>query len=577
MSPEGVKMTKTAERAFSTTGAQALIACLQAFDIRRVYGIIGTSNFAFVNALYDKRDDIRYISTRHEQVAASMADTEGRLTGKPGVCLVHSGPGALNAMISAANAYKDCSPMLIISGAVKPSLRGTDGMLEVDHCRIFEPVCKAVYRVDAVHEFPQVFSSAYRTAMKPAKGPVLIEVPDSLWQIEAETDIGSLDVEEPRLPAISDADTRQIFRLFKNAARPLLLAGAGVAEANQAPLLKEIAERANVRVVTTGNGRGVLSEAHPLCLGRTGFFGNPVADTAMEQADLVIGLGCSLSDLTTYEYTARWPGKFFIVNADPTGLSLLPESFPIDLTTITADAGNFLEAFAKLLDAEPVRKPDDWMDSLLPVKEQWQEQLAAAVSSDKVPLSPGRVLKAFSDLAPEDTIFACGAGLNMVYVCDFVQIQNSRGYIAPNNFGAMGFGFAAALAAKIVRPERPVFSVLGDGDFMMTIQDIETAVREGVVAVVLILNDNCYRALRYSQQILYGGRIYGSEYQNPDFVELARSFGAAGFRIETPEQIEPVLKEAIACGKLAIVDARIDVDDVVPTNMQAILKMRGLA
>jgi acetolactate synthase-1/2/3 large subunit len=569
-------MTKTAGKHVSTTGAQALITCLEAAEITRIYGIIGTSNYAFVNALYDKRESIRYISTRHEQVAASMADCEGRLTGKPGVCLVHSGPGALNAMISAANAYKDCSPMIIISGAVRPQLRGTDGLLEVDHCRIFEPVCKAAFRIDAVGEFPEKFSSAYRAAMTPAKGPVLIEVPDSLWQAEEGVDMEQLDLAPPPAHQAHQADVKEVFRLFKKAERPLFLAGAGVAESDAASLLQKVAERANVRVVTTGNGRGILSEKHPLCLGRTGFFGNPVADTAMEQADLIIGLGCTLSDLVTYEYTAEWPGKIFIVNADSAGLSLTPSSYKANLTPIIGDAGDFLEKFVKLYESDRVRKSNDWMDSLLPVQEQWQAQLSAAVASGKAPLSPGRVLKVFSDLAPHNAIFACGAGLNMVYVCDFVQVQSPKSYIAPNNFGAMGFGFPAALAAKVVHPERPVLSILGDGDFMMTVQDIETGVREGIVATILILNDSCYRALRYSQRILYG-RIYGSEYQNPDFVKLAESFGAAGFLIQSPEEIEPVLKQAMGCGKLAIVDARIDADDIVPTNMQAILKMRGLS
>ncbi|RJP26353.1 MAG: thiamine pyrophosphate-binding protein [Candidatus Abyssobacteria bacterium SURF_5] len=569
-------MTKTAGRMTSMQGAQALISSLEAAGVKNIYGIIGTSNIAFVDALYDKRNDIRYISTRHEQVAASMADTEGRLTGKPGVCLVHSGPGALNTMISAANAYKDCSPLIIISGAVKPSLRGTDGMLEVDHCRIFEPVCKAVFRVNSVKEFPAIFSSAYRIAMTPAKGPVLIEAPDSLWQAEEDVDL-DLDIVPPAPPDVRDEDLQKIFRLFQKADRPLFLAGAGASEAGAATNLQRLAERAHVRVVTTGNGRGVLSEKHPLCLGRAGFFGNPVADAAMEQADLILALGCGLSDLTTYEYTADWRGDLVVINADPRGLSTLPSSFKVNLTSVTADAGDFLHKLGRLYDAKPFVKSNDWMDSLFPIKEQWDAQLAAAASSDKIPLSPGRVLKVFSDLAPENALFACGAGLNMVYVCDFIQIQSPRSYIAPNNFGAMGFGFPAALAAKIVYPDRPVLSVLGDGDFMMTVQDVETAVREKIAATILILNDNCYRALRYTQQILYGARFYGSEYENPDFVKLAESFGAAGFIIKEPSQIEPVLRQAMNCGKLSIVDARIDVDDAVPTNMQAILKMRGLA
>ena len=562
----------------SLSGAHTLVACLQAAKTKRIYGIVGTSNIGFVNALFDEREEIRYISTRHEQVAASMAETEGRLTGKPGVCLVHSGPGALNAMISTNSARKDCSPLIIISGAVRDSLRGTDGMVEADHCKLFEPVCKAVYRVDSVASIPSIFSSAYRTAMTPAKGPVLIEVPENYWQAEENVDLGSIDIAPPPPKRTDDAELEEAFRLFKESKRPLLLAGAGVFEAGASSGLRKLAEGTNVRVVTTGNGRGALPETHRLCLGRTGFAGgNPVADAAMEQADLILGLGCCLSDLVTYEYTAELAGKIVVVNADPDALATIPQSYKPGVLFINADTGDFLEKFQQTIGSDDAKKSDDWMDSLLPVKEQWEAQLEAAISSDKTPLSPGRVLKVFSDLAPDDAIFACGAGLNAVYVCDFIKIGGPRCFIAPNNFGTMGVGFAAALASKIVRPERTVLSVLGDGDFMMTIQDIETGIREGVVATVLILNDNSYRALRYSQNILYGGRIYGSEYDNPDFVKLAESFGAAGYRIETPDQIEPVLKKAMTCGKLAIVDARIDVDDIVPTNMQAILKMRGLA
>lgn len=570
-------MTNPVAENTSNSGAQTLAACLEAAQIKRIYGIVGTSNIAFVNALYDKRDTIRYISTRHEQVAASMADTEGRLTGKPGVCLVHSGPGALNATISAANAYKDCSPLIIISGAVRPTLKGTNGLIETDHCRVFEPLCKRTFRVEDAADIPAVFSSAYRAAVTPAKGPVLIEVSENLWETQCTADVDALDIAPPAPKETDNADLQEVLRLFKQSSRPVLLAGAGVFEANAADLVRQLAEQANIRVVTTGNGRGVLPESHELCLGRAGFFGNPMADKALELSDLVLGIGCCLSDLITYEYSAELNGKVVILNADPEAFTIRPDSYDVDMMPIHADAGDFLRKFTEKLSADPVRKSDDCMDSILPIKEQWEAQLDAAVSSDKTPLSPGRVVRTLSDLAPENAIFACGAGLNSLYVTGFAQIQSPRSFIAPNNFGAMGFGFPALLASKIVCPERPAVSVLGDGDFMMTVQDIETGVREGIAATAVILNDNSYRALRYGQQVIFGGRIYGSEYGNPDFVKLAESFGAAGYRIRTPDEIEPILKDALSCGALAIVDAQIDIDDIAPTNLQAILKMRGFA
>jgi acetolactate synthase-1/2/3 large subunit len=369
----------------------------------------------------------------------------------------------------------------------------------------------------------------------------------------------------------------EVFQAFRDADRPVLLTGAGVFEADASPLVLRLVEEANVRVVTTGNGRGVIPESHDLCLGRVGFFGNPVADKALEQADLILGLGCCLSDLITWEYTVEFAGKVVIVNADPEAALIQPESYLVDLQFVGGDVGQFLAEFVRRLDADPVRKSDDCMDSILPVKEQWEAQLGAAIASDKRPLSAGRVVRALSDLAPKDAVFTGGAGLSTLYVNCFARIEAPRSFFGPNNFGAMGFGFPALLASGIITPDRPCLCILGDGDFMMTLQDIETGIREGVTGVVLILNDNCYRALRYSQQILYDGRIYGTEHSNPDFVKLADAFGAAGYVIETPDQIVPVLTEALGCGKLAIVDARIDPEDPAPANIEAMLKMRGLA
>jgi acetolactate synthase-1/2/3 large subunit len=561
----------------SLSGAQVLAACLERAGVQRIFGIVGTSNIAFVDALYEKRDKIRYVSARHEQVAASMADAEGRLTGKPGVCLTHSGPGTLNAVMSMANAYKDCSPLILISGAVRPALKGSDGLIEADHGKVIDPVCKGTFQVMDLAEIPAVFSSAYRLAMTPAKGPVLIEVSENLWSAEGTVDPDAMDLTPPSPGGPDRSAVDAVFQAFRQADRPVLLAGAGVCEAGAASLVVQLAEAANLRVVTTGNGRGVIPESHALCLGRVGFFGNPVADKAVEQADLVLGFGCCLSDLVTWEYTAEWPGKVVIVNADPAAALIQPESYLVDFQFVGGDVGPFLEGFLRRLHEEPVRKSDDCMDSIHPVKEQWDTQIAAAISSDKTPLSPGRVIRALSDLAPRDAIFTGGAGLSTLYVNCFTRIETPRSFFAPNNFGAMGFGFPALLASGIITPERPCLCILGDGDFMMTLQDIETAVREGVTGVVLILNDNSYRALRYSQQLIYGGRVYGTEHSNPDFVKLAEAFGAAGYLMETPEQIEPVLREALGCGKLAIVDARIDPEDPAPANIEAILKMRGLA
>ena len=231
------------------SAGQALARALLKMGTSRVYGIIGTSNVAFVDALYEVRDRIHYVSCRHEQVAASMADAEGRLTGRPGVALVHSGPGALNAMISAGNAYKDCSPMIIITGAVKRRLAGSDGMLEVDHRRLFAPLCKATFRVESASEVPGVFSAAYRAAMSGARGPVLIEVPEDVWAEKVEIDIEGMELACDAPPPVKHADVTDALAMIESARLPLVLAGAGVAYSHSRGDLVKFAEALSLPVM----------------------------------------------------------------------------------------------------------------------------------------------------------------------------------------------------------------------------------------------------------------------------------------------------------------------------------------
>jgi acetolactate synthase-1/2/3 large subunit len=479
-------------------------------------------------------------------------------------------------MISVATAYKDCSPLIIISGAVRTALKGSDGMLEVDHCRIFAPVCKEVFRIERVEDIPGIFSKAYQIAITPARGPVFIEVPDNIWLESGMVDLQGISIEVPKRHTAPQRDLKKVFALLRESERPILLVGGGLAE-EYAGVLQDLVETANLRVITTGNGRGILPEDHSHCLGRAGFSGgNTVADTALAGADVVLALGCTLSDTTTYEFTAKLTGKIVVVNADSRALELLPQSYRTQVQGIIADAGDFLSRLMEMLREDPFRKTDASMDFLNQKREEMAAQVSQGIASEKVPLSAGRVVHTLSELTPENTIFTCGSGFHMLYVNNFLKIRKPKSFLASNNFGAMGFGFPASLAAKIIYPERPVVAVLGDGDFMMTVQDIETGVREGVVATVLILNDNSYRALRYGQKILFAGRVYGTEHRNPDIVKLAASFGATGYVIEKPAEIEPVLREALDCGRLAIVDARIDPDESAPMNLEAILRMRGV-
>jgi len=551
--------------------SQVLIQGLKTMGARRVYGIIGTSNFAFVNALYDHQDELHYVSCRHEQVAASMADAEGRLTGVPGVVLTHSGPGTLNALISVGNAYKDCSPMMVLSGAVKRKLRGADGMLEADHLRIFSPLCKGVFRIEEADRAAAVFSRAYSAAMSGARGPVLIEVPEDVWDEEAEGEIPPFRLSAEYRPPLHVEDVWKALAMMKEAGRPLILSGGGVAYSGSSHLLVRLAESMRVPVITTGNGRGTIPEDHPLCLGRVGFGGgNIAADAALSEAEVILGLGCTISDITSYEYTLPLNGDVILVNIDME--TMLSANFRARMR-IEADVRDFL---LEAVDAVKEYRPPDrgqWWGFLEGKRAEWDNMVNEARASQREPLSGGRVMHELAQLLPRERIVTVGAGTHLLYPMAFLPCLEPLTYLSAVNFGAMGFGFPAALAAKLVHPEREVVAVLGDGDFMMTLQDLETACREGIKVLVLVMNDHMYRVLNMRQRLQCQGRILGTCHGNPDFAALARAFGAGGWRLERVRDIRPVLREALDYPGPAVVDVIIDPEDLPPFNVEATLRM----
>lgn len=553
------------------SGAQILAQALLKMGCERVYGIIGTSNVSFVDALYDLRDRVRYISCRHEQVAASMADAEGRLTGKPGVVLVHSGPGALNAMISAGNAAKDSSPMIIIAGAVKRRLVGSDGMLEVDHCRLFAPICKATFRVESASALPDAVAGAYRAAMSGCRGPVVIEVPEDVWTEKAPVDPDAIEFICEPPPTVQEGDVRIALSMMKSARLPLILSGGGVAYSGSSDRLVRLAENLGVPVITTGNGRGTIPEDHPLCLGRAGFGGgNLVADKGLQSCDALLCLGAGLSDMTTYEYTLPITAKGkMVVNISPDCLPAQAPKARLSLCNVADFIDSMLdEAGSGQRDIAPA-----WNEVLKEARETWGLMLLASLNRGSELPGAGSVMKALASRIPPDTIITVGAGMHLLYPMAFVPCRRPLSFLSTVNFGSMGFGLAAAMAASLVYPRRRVVAVLGDGDFTMTLQDLETAVRAHMDILVLVLNDFRYRVLNFRQRLQYGGRIIGTEHGNPDFASLAHCFGAAGYRISSPQEVGPVLDQALAQRGPVIVDIFIDPDDIPPMNAEATLRM----
>lgn len=550
-------------------GADALTACLERLGVRRVYGVIGTSIVGFLDGLYEARERIRYVSCRHEQVAGSMADAEGRLTRRPGVVALHSGPGALNAMISLANAAKDCSPMVAIAGSIKRKLAGCDGMLELDHLRVFRPLCRATFRMESVRDVPSIVSQAWRAALAGPGGPVLIEVPEDVWADRAEVDLERLD---PRVDEPPPPPSNEIHRLAQrlwSATRPVLLAGGGVVSARASEPLAKLAELGQFPVATTGNGRGAISELHPLSLGRAGFGGgSPVADEALRRADFVLAIGCTLSDMTTYEYT--WPiqGEIVAINLDRDN-----DQKRVPIEAVYADAGRLLRDLNEVLSAIAADERSSWIQELEPERAAWRNLLASSLAPDREPLSPAYVCQRLRERLAPDTVVSVGAGMHLLYPMAYLPSQQPSTFLSAVNFGAMGFGFPAALAAKLILPQRQVLAFLGDGDFLMTVQDLETAVRERIAVRLFVINDNSYRVLAFRQRVQFAGRVYGTLHQNPDFLKLADAFGLQAWRISRTADVDDALDGALADPGPSLVEIVTDPDDIPPTNLTAAMGM----
>ncbi len=550
---------------------EALWEILLRGGVNRVYGIIGTSILPAINSLGALRDKIRYISCRHEQVAGSMADAEGRITEKPGVAIVHAAPGALNAAISVANAYKDASPMLLIAGSVSTEDRGRDGFLDLKLKETFEHFTIASYRVDKAEVLPHIVTEAYRRAISIPRGPVFIEIAENLWHKEIEFDENNLNFKADPLPRLKEEDGRDCKRMLDESFKPVILSGGGVIHAKATQDLRKFAEAYNIPVITTGNGRGAIPEDHPLCYGRSGYAGgNSAADYAFANADLIFVIGATVSDLTDYSGTWKPDGKVVVVHPYQKAIE---DAQSRGFIAVKADAKSFINFFVKVPPGELIPKKDGWIKELDAKKAEWNQMLKTAMDKPAGVISPGGILRKLREILKRESFVSTGAGMHLIYVNDFVECYEPGTFLATNNFGSMGFGLAGALAAKAIYPEREAVAILGDGEFMMTLQDIETAVREKLNVKIVVLNDNSYRVLRVAQ-VLDGIEPYGTEHLNPDFIQLAQSFGIKGYKLSA-DNAESILHEFLSLDSPALLEIPVDRDDIPPTNMEAVLKMRN--
>jgi acetolactate synthase I/II/III large subunit len=443
---------------------------------------------------------------------------------------------------------------------------GMDSWLEVPQSAMVASVVKKAWRVERGSEAARIFADAYSLAASAPYGPTFVEVPEDVWSLEAGSAVIGPAIRTAKAP--TEAEVASASKLLASAKKPLVVVGGGINTPEGGEALQALLSRVEVPVVSSGNGRGAVPEDNPLSLGRIGFGGgNRVADSALVEADAVLCVGCGLSDVSTYGFNLTPKGEVIIADLDP-----LWDRKPVPCAMHAAcDATEFVRSLA--LAAAPQKIDEEWKGQIESERKGWDALLREAESRTKEGfVNPAKFLRALDGHLPRDAILAVGQGLHVLYAYSFLKVRSSRSFLAATNMGSMGFVFPAAVGAKLVFPERETVGVMGDGEFMMTMQDLETAVREKAGVKIVIVNDNSYRVLLMRQKIQKMGRVFGTTHSNPDFAKVAEAFGAEGIVVDSDTKIqEGVDFVARESDEPLLVELRVDPEDLPPLNIQGSL------
>jgi len=551
-------------------GAEALLACLQAEGVDTVFGFPGGAVLHIYDALL--QSPIRHILTRHEQGAAHAADGYARATGKVGVCIATSGPGATNLVTGIANAYLDSVPLVAITGQVATGMIGTDSFQEVDITGITAPVTKHNYLIKDVNELPRVVKEAFHIARTGRPGPVLIDIP-----IDVTT--AAIDFDYPETVDLAGykptekghpLQIERVLQAIQEAQRPVICAGGGVISAGAAAELRELAERRNIPVITTMMGIGAIPTDHPLALGMVGLHGLPAANRAITGADLLIAVGVRFGDRVTRKISGFAPrAKVVHIDIDPAEIGKnIRVSIPV-----VGDIKNILAALGEVLPAGG--DTTAWVEQV----RQWKADWCQATEPANGKVKPKEVFAAINAVTGGDAIITTEVGEHQMWAAQCCQCQAPRTFLSSGGLGTMGYGLPAAVGAQIGRPDKLVINISGDGSFQMNMQELATAVENDLPLKIIVFNNAALGMVRQLQEFYCEGRYSQVLFKFvPDFAGLAAAYGAKGIRIDRPEEVRPAIEAAISHPGLVIVDCRIDpVANVLPMvpNGAALNEMIG--
>ena len=534
-------------------GSEILLESLKREGVEVMFGYPGGQVLPIFDSLYDS--DIKFILTRHEQGAAHAADGYARATGKVGVCLATSGPGATNLVTGIANAYMDSVPMVAITGQVKTFLIGNDAFQEADVTGITRPITKHNYLVKDIKDLTCTIREAFYIASTGRPGPVLVDIPSDIQLMDTEF-IWPQDIQmrsyNPTLFG-HPGQIKKAAKLITLAKKPIIYAGGGVITAGAHKELKMLAEKVNAPLTWTLMGIGTFPATHELALGMLGMHGTAYANHAIMESDLIIAVGARFDDRVTGRLDAFAPNaKIIHIDIDPSSIS---KNVAVHIP-IVGDAKNILIELLK--EIKKVPNTNDWLKTV----ESWKKKYPLAYKDDGK-LKPQFVIEQIYEVTEGDAIITTEVGQNQMWAAQWYKYTEPRTFISSGGLGTMGFGLPAAMGVKVGCPGKTVFDIAGDGSIQMNIQELMTCVTNKINVKVAILNNGYLGMVRQWQELFYKRRYSQVNITSPDFVKLAESYGAVGICVTKKEEVRPALEKAINTDNTVLIDFRVEPEENV--------------
>lgn len=541
------------------TGGEAVVGALKAQGVKHVFGLIGSAGMEVFDALY-KAPEIQYIGVRDERTGVHMADGYARASGTAGVFLAgQNGPGATNLATGLAQARAAYSPVVVLAGYLSSSHVCRDAFQEVDQQALFEPITKKTYTLTKPARIPEMVAECFRNALSPRPGPTVLNLPRDL--LADNVDDACLKGVPPVYIANRSTGARPLIeeavQLLGNAKQPLIIAGGGVKNGRHQAALIALAERLNAPVAMSPGHGDALPCDHRLYAGQVGPRGNTIASELAKSADVILALGTRLGFNTTFYLPESINPSAKIIQTEQEATAI--GRFRAITIGIQGNEGDIASDILAGLTGHTASAPvQQWTNTFVKNRAALLAERDRPVPSTNQHIQPGALFRALRQACPKDALYTLDAGTLCLQATDQLHYHRTPALFTPLDFGLVGFSLACALGAKLALPDRTVISLMGDGGFGMACSELGTAVEHGINVVCVIMNNGCWGAEKAYQRDFFGQRYIGADVHNPPYDELARLWGAAGYRVDREDAIVDTIKEAINCGRPAIVDVHVD-------------------